>query len=108
MSVEKFFKEWDPLIKEIWWSLAYGKSLEDPEVAQKLQQVLSRKEIDSGELDRPIFHDMSSTTYPNEANTTLEDILSNKEKYIPYLAAQLKDLFVAEYSAAAEKEKGYI
>lgn len=108
MSAEKFFGEKDILVKDIGGSLAYGKSSEDKEVVERIHNALLATETQADEIRLATYYDIASIQYPEAPNTMLQEILSNKEKYIPYLAAQLKDLFVKDYAEAAEKDKGYI
>lgn len=108
MAAEKFFKANDPLVREVWWSLAYGKSWDDQDVVKKLEEALSRAATDAVDLNLPVFYDLSSQTYPDAKNETLDAILADRTRFIPYLAAQLKDLFVEEHKEAEKKDGNYI
>ena len=108
MTAEKFFKATDPLVREVWWSLAYGKSSDDQDVVKKLEEVLSRAATDAVDLNLPVFYDLSSEAYPDVKNETLDAILADRKKFIPYLAAQLKDLFVEDHKEAEKKDGNYI
>ena len=108
MVAEKFFGEKDVLVREVWGSIAYGKSTADTDVANRIEWALIATEAQADDNALAKHYDMKSQQYPDAPDVMLQQILSDKQKYIPYLAAQLKDLFVEEHKDAEKRDGNYI
>ncbi|MBP7061770.1 hypothetical protein KBA84_02980 [Patescibacteria group bacterium] len=85
--------------------MAYGQIPNDPAVVKRIEDALMAVEAQADDQKMATFYDITSSEYPEAPDAMLQLILSDKNKYIPYLAAQIKDLFVAGYNKAQEESK---